>query len=253
MIQIDLRDQKVIVTGSSTGIGRGIAVGFARAGADVAVHYTKNLEEANRTAALVREAGRKAVVVRGDFLKPADIERSMAEAVAGLGGSLDVLVNNVGDLIQRVPFTEYSTALWDDVIALNLSSVYHAIRAVLPRLASGGRILNVSSLSGITGAGRHAFAYAAAKGGMVALTRALANEFAPRGIRVNCIAPGVVVTPFHDRFNTPEALESVRKSLPVQRLGTPEDIAGVALFLASPMGAYLTGETVEANGGAHMG
>jgi 3-oxoacyl-[acyl-carrier protein] reductase len=253
MIQIDLRDQKVIVTGSSTGIGRGIAVGFAQAGADVAVHYTKNTGEAERTAALVREAGRKAVVVRGDFLKPAEVDRAMKEAVRGLGGRVDVLVNNVGDLIQRVPFTEYTTALWDDVIALNLSSVYHAIRAVLPSMTSGGRILNVSSLSGITGAGRHAFAYAAAKAGMVALTRALAGEFAPMGVRVNCIAPGVVVTPFHDRFNTPEALESVRKSLPVQRLGTPEDIAGVALFLASPFGSYLTGETVEANGGAHMG
>jgi 3-oxoacyl-[acyl-carrier protein] reductase len=253
MIQIDLRDQKVIVTGSSTGIGRGIAVGFARAGADVAVHYARNTAEAEKTAALVREAGRKAVVVRGDFRKPAEIGRCMQEAVGGLGGSLDVLVNNVGDLIQRVPFGQVETSLWDDVIALNLSSVFHAIRAVLPSLGPGGRIINVSSLSALNGAGRHAFAYAAAKGGMVSLTRSLANEFAPLGIRVNCIAPGVVTTPFHDRFNTPEALETVRKSLPLQRLGTPDDIAGVALFLASPMSAYMTGQVVEANGGAHMG
>jgi len=253
MIQIDLKGQKAIVTGSSTGIGRGIAVGFAKAGADVAVHYTKNVDEAEKTAALIRDAGRRAVLVRGDFLKPAEIDRCMKEAVTGLGGSVDVLVNNVGDLIQRVPFSSFETSLWDDVIALNLSSVFHAIRAVLPSFAPGARIINVSSLSALNGAGKHAFAYAAAKGGMVSMNRSLANEFAPLGIRVNCIAPGVVKTPFHDRFNTPEVLETVRKSLPLQRLGTPDDIAGVALFLASPLSAFMTGEVVEANGGAHMG
>ena len=145
----------------------------------------------------------------------------MKEAVAGLGGSVDVLVNNVGDLIQRVPFSSFETSLWDDVIALNLSSVFHTIRAVLPHFAPGARIINVSSLSALNGAGKHAFAYAAAKGGMVSMNRSLANEFAPLGIRVNCIAPGVVKTPFHDRFNTPEVLETVRKSLPSSASGRP--------------------------------
>jgi 3-oxoacyl-[acyl-carrier protein] reductase len=253
MIGIDLRDQRVIVTGSSTGIGRGIAVAFAQAGADVAVHYTKNLDEAEKTATMVGEAGRKAVIVRANFLEPAEIDSAMKQAVKGLGGSVDVLVNNVGDLVQRVPFENFETALWNEVIALNLSSVFHAIRAVLLSFAPGARIINISSLSALNGAGKHAFAYSAAKGGMVSMTRSLANEFAPRGIRVNCIAPGVVKTPFHDRFNTPEALETVRKSLPLQRLGAPEDIAGVAVFLASPLSAFMTGQIVEANGGAHMG
>lgn len=253
MIGIDLKDQRVIVTGSSTGIGRGIAVAFAQAGADVAVHYTKNLVEAEKTAALVRERGRKAVIVRADFLKPAEIESGMQKAAANLGGKVDVLVNNVGDLVQRVAFDKFTTELWDEVIALNLSSTFHAIRALYPHFASGARIINISSLSALNGAGKHAFAYAAAKGGMVSMNRSLANEFAPLGIRVNCIAPGVVKTPFHDRFNTPEVLETVRKSLPLQRLGAPEDIAGVAVFLASPLASFMTGEVVEVNGGAHMG
>jgi 3-oxoacyl-[acyl-carrier protein] reductase len=253
MTRIDLQGQRAIVTGSSTGIGRGIAVALAEAGADVAVHYTKNLAEAEKTATMIRELGRKAVLVRADFLKPAEIDAAMKEAVAGLGGSVDILVNNVGDLIQRVPFESFETSLWDDVIALNLSSVFHAIRAVLPSFAPGARIINISSLSALNGAGKHAFAYAAAKGGMVSMTRSLANEFAPRGMRVNCIAPGVVRTPFHDRFNTPEVLETVRKSLPLQRLGAPEDIGGVALFLASPLASFMTGQVIEANGGAHMG
>lgn len=253
MYPIDLTNQRAIVTGSSTGIGRGIAKVLAEAGADVAVHYTKNAGEAEKTASLVREAGRKAVIVKGDFLKPAEIERSMKEAASGLGGKVDILVNNVGDLIQRVPFDGFDATMWDNVIALNLSSVFHAVRAVLPSFASGARIVNISSLTGISGAGKHAFAYAAAKGGMVALTKGLALEFAPRGIRVNCVAPGVVKTPFHDRFNTPEVLETVRKSLPLQILGEPEDIGAAVLFLASPMSKYMTGQVVEANGGAHMG
>ena len=253
MYAIDLKDQRAIVTGSSTGIGRGIAVALAQAGADVAVHYTKNLQEAEKTAATVREAGRKAVIVKADFLNPAEIDRGMKEAVQKLGGSLDILVNNVGDLIQRVSFDNFETSMWDNVIALNLSSVFHAVKAVLPNLNQGARIVNISSLTGISGAGKHAFAYAAAKGGMVALTKNLALEFAPRGIRVNCVAPGVVQTPFHERFNTPEVLETVRKSLPLQVLGQPEDIGAAALFLASPMSKYMTGQVIEANGGAHMG
>jgi 3-oxoacyl-[acyl-carrier protein] reductase len=253
MFSVELTNQRAIVTGSSTGIGRSIAATFAKAGADVAIHYTKNHGEAEKTAVLVREAGRKAVLVRGDFRKPAEIESAMKEAVAGLGGSVDILVNNAGDLIDRVPFESYETSLWDDVLALNLSSVFHAIRVVLPHLVTGARIVNVSSLAALDGGGAHAFAYSAAKGGVNAITRSLAKEFAPRGIRVNCIAPGVVQTPFHDRFNTPERLEMVRKSLPLQRIGAPEDIAGAALYLASSMSHFVTGEIVEVNGGAHFG
>lgn len=252
MVNIDFKDQRVIVTGSSTGIGRGIAVAFAQAGADVAVHYTKNLAEAEQTCALVRAAGRKAVLIRANFLEPSEIEAAMKEAAAGLGGTVDVLVNNVGDLVRRVPFAQFDRALWDEVIALNLSSMFHAIHATLPYFAPGARIINISSLTGVSGAGKHAFAYAAAKGGMVAMTRNLALEFAPQGYRVNCIAPGVVKTPFHERFNTPEVLETVRKSLPLQRLGAPEDIAGAALYLASPLSSFMTGETLAVNGGAHM-
>jgi 3-oxoacyl-[acyl-carrier protein] reductase len=253
MYEIDLKNQRAIVTGSSTGIGRGIAVALAQAGADVAIHYTRNAAEAEKSAALVREQGRKAVIVKANFLEPGEIERGMKEAVSGLGGSVDILVNNVGDLIQRVPFDNFDTSMWDNVIALNLSSVFHAIRAVLPSFAPDARIVNISSLTGISGAGKHAFAYAAAKGGMVALTKNLALEFAPRGMRVNCVAPGVVKTPFHERFNTPEVLENVRKSLPLQILGEPEDIGAAVLFLVSPMSKYMTGQVIEANGGAHMG
>jgi 3-oxoacyl-[acyl-carrier protein] reductase len=159
----------------------------------------------------------------------------------------------VGDLIGRVPFDSYETSMWDDVIALNLSSMYHATKVVSPHFAEKARIVNISSLTGVSGAGKHAFAYAAAKGGVLAFTRNMALELAPRGIRVNCVAPGVVRTPFHDRFNTPEVLENVRKSLPLQRLGEPEDIANAALFLGSSLSSFITGEVLQANGGAYFG
>jgi 3-oxoacyl-[acyl-carrier protein] reductase len=253
MYSVDLTNQRAIVTGSSTGIGRGIADSLAKAGADVAIHYATKREEAEKTAALVRAAGGKAVVVQGNFLKPTEITGAIQQAVSGLDGSVDILVNNVGDLIVRVPFHEYQASMWDNVIALNLSSAFHAIKAVLPHMPTGGRIINISSLTGISGAGAHAFAYAAAKGGLIALTRNLALEFAPRGIRINCVAPGVVQTPFHDRFNTPERLEAVRKSLPLQRLGVPEDIGNATLYLASSMSSFITGETLEVNGGMHFG
>jgi 3-oxoacyl-[acyl-carrier protein] reductase len=253
MFSVDLTNQRAIVTGSSTGIGRGIAETLAKAGADVAVHYVAKREEAEKTAALVRAAGRKAAVVQGNFLKPMEIAEAMREAIAGLDGSVDILVNNVGDLMVRIPFDEYQTSMWDDVIALNLSSAFHTIKAVLPHMPTGGRIVNISSLTGISGAGAHAFAYAAAKGGLISLTRNLALEFAPRGIRINCVAPGVVQTPFHDRFNTPERLEAVRKTLPLQRLGLPEDIGDATLYLVSSMSSFVTGETLEVNGGMHFG
>jgi 3-oxoacyl-[acyl-carrier protein] reductase len=253
MISIDFTGKRVIVTGGSTGIGRGIAETFAKAGADVAIQYVKNKEEAENTAKLIKAAGGKAVLVRGDFRKPAEIAASMNAAVDGLGGKIDTLVNNVGDLIFRVPFADYETSMWDDVLALNLSSMYHATKTVAPHFADSATIVNISSLTGVSGSGRHAFAYAAAKGGVLGFTRNMALELAPRGIRVNCVAPGVVKTPFHDRFNTPEALEGVRKSLPLQRLGQPEDIANAALFLASPLSSFITGEVLQANGGAYFG
>jgi 3-oxoacyl-[acyl-carrier protein] reductase len=253
MIALDFTGKSVIVTGASTGIGRGIASAFARAGADVAIHYLRNKEEAENTAKLVREAGRRAILVQGDFKKPEQIKAAMDAAVSGLGGPIDVLVNNVGDLVVRVPFDKYETSMWDDVIALNLSSIYHATKAVDPHLAEKSSIVNISSLTGVSGAGRHAFAYAAAKGGVISFTRNMALELAPRGIRVNCVAPGVVRTPFHERFNTPEALENVRKSLPLQRIGEPEDIAHATLFLASPLASFITGEVLQANGGAYFG
>lgn len=248
-MEIELSGQTAIVTGASTGIGRGVALALASVGADIAIHYGSSREAAEITATGVRDAGRRAVIVQADFRDPAATEAAVREAAEGLGGRVDILVNNAGSLIDRRPIEEMDPPLWNDVISLNLSSVFFATKAALPFMAPGARVVNVSSIAAHSGGGSHAFAYAAAKGGVLSLTRGLAKELAGRGIRVNGIAPGTIQTPFHERFNTPEGLEQVRLGIPLARLGTPEDCAGAVLFLASPLASFLTGETIEVNGG----
>ena len=249
MAEIDLAGQRAIVTGASTGIGRATAVALASAGADVAIHYGTSLQEAAETARMVESHGRREVLVQGDFRDAEAAGNAVEAAILALGAPLDILVNNAGSLIARTPIGDMDTELWQEVIALNLSSVFFATKAALPHFGQGARIVNVSSIAARHGGGPGALAYAAAKGGVMTLTRGLAKELAARNIRVNAIAPGVIQTPFHDRFSTPELLEAFRKSIPLGRLGSPEECAGVILFLVSSLSSYLTGETIDVNGG----
>jgi 3-oxoacyl-[acyl-carrier protein] reductase len=246
---IDLGGQRALVTGASTGIGRAVAVALAEAGADVGVHYAHNRNEAERTAALVKERGRRVAIVSGDFATDDGVGAAVEQAAAELDGSLDILVNNAGSLVRRAAVEEMDAALWHEVLDLNLSSVFLATRAALPHMGRGGRIVNVSSVAAHSGGGPGAFAYAAAKGGVISLTRGLAKALAPQGIRVNAISPGTIETPFHEHFSTSEGLEEVRRSVPLARLGTAEDCAGAVLFLVSPRSEFITGETIEVNGG----
>jgi 3-oxoacyl-[acyl-carrier protein] reductase len=248
-MDIDLSGQRAIVTGASTGIGRATAIALAEAGADVAVHYGTSRKEAEETARAIESHRRRAVVVQGDFRDPEATRKSVEAAIAELGDPIDILINNAGSLIARTPLDEMDADLWQEVIALNLSSVFFATKAALPHLGPGARIVNVSSIAARHGGGPGASAYAAAKGGVMTLTRGWAKELAPRNIRVNSIAPGVIETPFHDRFSTPEILETFRKSIPLGRLGTAEECAGAILYLVSPLASYVTGQSIDINGG----
>ena len=248
-MEIDLSGQRAIVTGASTGIGRATAIALAEAGADVAVHYGSSRKEADETARAIESHRRRAVIVQGDFRDPEATRKSVEAAVIELGAPIDILVNNAGSMVKRTPIDEMDAELWQEVIALNLSSVFFATKAALPHLGPGARIVNVSSIAARHGGGPDANAYAAAKGGVMTLTRAWAKELAPRNIRVNSIAPGVIDTPFHDRFTTPEQLETFRKSIPLGRLGTPEECAGAILYLVSPLASFVTGQSIDINGG----
>ena len=249
MLEIDLTGQRAIVTGASTGIGRVTAIALAGAGADVAVHYGSSRQAAEETASAVESRGRRAVLVHGDFRDPTATAEAVEAAIVGLGAPIDILVNNAGSLIARTPIAEMDPDLWQEVIALNLSAVFFATKAALPHLREGARIVNVTSIAARHGGGPGAVAYATAKGGVMTLTRGLAKALAPRNIRVNAIAPGVIETPFHDRFSTPELLETFRKGIPLGRLGTPDECAGAVLYLVSPLASYVTGLTIDINGG----
>lgn len=250
----DLAGKVVLVTGSSTGIGAAVARGFAANGARVAVHYHASKAAAERVLADIEKGGGEAALFAADVTKSTEVERLVA-AVAARFGRLDVLVNNAGGLLKRAPLAELDDALYDQVLDLNVRSVVAACRAAVPHMRrnGGGAIVNTGSIAARHGGGPGAALYAGAKGFVETLTRNLAKEFATHGIRVNAVAPGVIMTPFHERFSTPEMLEGFRKTIPMGRLGAPEDCVGAYLFLASArLSGFITGQVIEVNGGQLM-
>ncbi|PYV23502.1 MAG: oxidoreductase [Acidobacteria bacterium] len=248
-----LEGQIALVTGASSGIGRATVEALARQGARVAVNYSKNREGAETAVAAISKARGEAMAVRADVTSSADV-RAMVEAVHGAWGRVDILVNNAGDLLARRTLADMTEEYWEQVMALNLKSVFLCVKAVWEEMAArkSGCIVNVTSIAGRNGGGPGAAAYAAAKGGLLIYTKGLAKELAPYGVRVNAVAPGVIATPYHERYSPPELFQKYIASVPMGRAGTSEEVADVIAFLASPAARYMTGETVEVNGGMLM-
>lgn len=243
-----------LVTGAGGGIGRAAAIALAERGADVAVHYRKSRDGAAETARAVESLGRRAITVEGD-LTAAAVARAVVAACVEALGALDVLVNNAGDLIARKPLAELDEALFRSVMDVNVTSAFLCTQAAAPGMVTrgAGAIVNVSSLAAHNGGGPGALAYSAAKGAVIALTKATAKELAPAGVRVNCVSPGLIgETAFHGRFTAKDAFDATARTVPLGRAGTPAEVAAVIAFLAGPESAYLVGETVEVNGGLHM-
>jgi 3-oxoacyl-[acyl-carrier protein] reductase len=204
--------------------------------------------------AAVRAAGRRAHLVQGDLVSGGAARATVAGCREALGG-LDVLVNNAGDLIARKPLTELDEALFRQVMDVNVTSAFLCAQAAAPGMVErrSGAIVNVSSLAAHNGGGPGAMAYAAAKGAVISLTKGLAKELAPHGVRVNCVSPGLIGgTDFHGRFTARDAFDAAARTVPLGRAGTAEEVAAVVAFLAGPDASYLSGETVEVNGGLHM-
>lgn len=249
----DLKGKRALITGSSTGIGAAVAREFARLGVVVAVHGNKNADAAEAVAAEIRGHGGKAVVVLGDVSKSGEADRIVADAVTGLGG-LDILVNNAGAILDRVTNAGFDEATYERVYNLNVRSVLAVTKAAYPHLkaAGGGAVINTGSVAGRFGGFGGSAVYASAKAAVHSITRNAAREFAPDNIRVNVVAPGFIITPFHD--STPKAVvETAAAQIPMKRLGTAEDCVGAYVFLASAsMSGYITGQIIDVNGGQLM-
>ncbi len=248
-----LSNRVALVTGASSGIGRAAAIALAEHGAAVAINYLRNAEGAEEVRHAIEAKGGKAVVIQADVSTGAGVKH-LVETVRSQLGPIEILVNNAGDLIERKSLRDYTEDLWDRVMDLNLKSTWLCAQAVMSEMIERQRgvIINLGSIAGHNGGGPGAAVYAASKAAVMCLNKGMAKELAPYGIRVNCVAPGVIATPYHDRFSPPEMMEEFVNAIPLKRAGTAEEVGGVIAFLASDAASYIHGETIEINGGQLM-
>lgn len=241
-------DKKVVlITGGTRGIGLTTAIKFAEGGYAVALNGTN---EANGKAAVekLEQLGYEAAFFQADVTKEDEVSR-MVQQVADTYGRLDALVNNAGSLVGRHPVGEMETAFWHKVLDLNLHNPFYCTRACIPYLkVNGGSIINITSIAAYNGGGPGIAAYAVAKAGIIAFTRATAKELIGSNIRVNAVSPGVIETDFHEKTNK-DMMESWKQTIPAKRFGTAEDVANVIYFLSTEQAGYVVGEVVQINGG----
>jgi len=236
-----------LVTGASSGIGAATALALAKRGFDVVVNYRSNEDGAKRVVQQIESMGRRAVPYRADVTVWSEVEAMMSFVRQEFGG-LDAVIANAGGLPQRRTLLESDLDYWRSIIDLNLTSAYITARLAVPVMRSGSALIFVSSVAARNGGGRGAFAYAAAKAGLLGLTRALSKELAPSGIRVIAVLPGLVDTPFHEKASTGDIHEWARQVTHLRRVGRPEEIGEVIAFLASEA-TYITGAFIEVDGG----
>lgn len=244
-----LKDQKAVVTGGGRGIGRAIALALATAGADVAI-FDRDETGAEETGALIEKIGRSGASFSVNVTNLAEVEAGVKKVV-DLWGRVDIAVNNAG-ITRDALLIRMSEDDWDQVLAVNLKGAFNLTRSVIRGMLKqrSGSVVNIASIIGLMGNAGQAN-YAASKGGLIALTKALAKETASRGIRVNAVAPGFIASEMTDRL--PEKIrEDMINAIPLGRMGTPEDVAAAVVFLASPAASYITGQVLVVDGGMRV-
>jgi 3-oxoacyl-[acyl-carrier protein] reductase len=249
----ELNGKVALVTGASSGIGRATAAALAANGARVAINFHRNKAGAEAVRAQITGGGGSAKVIQADVTRASDVQSLVEQTVNELG-PIDILVNNAGSLVERLKILELTEERWDEVIDLNLKSAFLCSKAVAASMMERktGAIINVSSIAGRNGGALGSIHYSAAKGGLITFTKGLAKELAPFGVRVNAVSPGVIDTPYHEEFSSPEMMKTYAGMIPLGRIGTPAEVGKVICFLASDAASYLAGETIEINGGMFM-
>jgi 3-oxoacyl-[acyl-carrier protein] reductase len=251
-----LLGKKPLVTAGAQGIGLAISRHLLAAGCDIAVHYRSSEDAAKALAQEAQKAGRACHLLSGDLTEPEECERVGKEAVRLLGG-LDVLMNNAGSLVARKSLADSDDEFWAEVMSINLGSARRITRAVLPALVAAGKrggasIVNLSSLAGRKGGGPGSVPYATAKGAIVSFTRTLALELGPQGVRVNALAPGLILgSAFHATHTPPEAQKAIISGIPLGRAGTTDEVAKAAVFFAEEYDGFITAAVLDINGGVY--
>jgi len=238
-----------IVAGGARDIGRAVSEKLAAEGAKVVVNFCNSEEGAHATVEGIRRTGGAAIAVKGDMTAAADVANVVQVAQANYGNAIHVLVNVVGGLVARRSLLEMDVPFLEHVMKLNVTSTFLTTKAVIPHMGDGGAIINIASQAGRDGGGSGAAAYGAAKAAVMAFTRAMAKEFGPANIRINCVCPGMISTTFHDMFTSDEGRANVAAGTTLRREGRTSEVADVVAYLASSESSFINGASVDINGG----
>ena len=244
---MNLDGKTAIVTGGGRDIGRACVMKLAESGANVVINYHSSSEGADSAVTEIEAAGGKAIALQGDMTSQADVDALVAKTVEAFG-SIDTLIHVTGGLVARQTTEESSLEHWNTVMSLNITSLFMTVKACTPHMNEGSSIVTFASQAGRDGGGPGATAYAASKGAVMTYTRGLAKELGPK-IRVNSLCPGMIDTDFHNTFTKDEVRKHVANITPLKREGTSEEVANLAVFLASDEASFMTGNNVDINGG----
>ncbi|AIZ42673.1 SDR family NAD(P)-dependent oxidoreductase [Cellulophaga baltica] len=248
-----LSGKNVLITAGAQGIGEAITKHFIDSGANVAIHYFSSAETANQLTEYATSKGQKAIAISGDLTKETDANALVAKTVEAFG-SLDILINNAGSLVARRMLNEMEAEFWHEVMDINLTSMMFVTKAAAPHLAKNeaSSVVNLASLAGRKGGHPGSLAYSTSKGAILTFTRALSAELGPQGTRVNAVAPGLILgTSFHNTHTTKESAAATTAGIPIQRAGNADDVARAVIYLASEFDGFITGATLDINGGVY--